>query len=280
MQLVRHRVRSRRILRRQAKSMLIASTDRSDPYKNVIYRIAPDGTFMGAFATLHRRCQSSAPKFTSKSLRRPRPARPSSSPSSEVSSPAAAPVSSTIGGDHLLRLSSSTPINTEPGQNVTSRPCRSASRRPLSPKARRPALVSANIDYVSPVYSTFTDFGNLRPPVAASRSRPGSVGVQGLNGEFLINGGIFPLSTDVTAGVGRPTPAISTNFRRFEDAALRLLRLLRAGPDPRRRDATTERTTGRARPAARLGGTGLAARPERPAGERLTNGWGLAISGA
>ena len=30
-------------------SMFVASVDRSDPNKNVIYRIAPDGTFMGAF---------------------------------------------------------------------------------------------------------------------------------------------------------------------------------------------------------------------------------------
>src|SRR5581483_11834468 len=30
-------------------SMFVASVDRQDPFKNAIYRIAPDGTFMGFF---------------------------------------------------------------------------------------------------------------------------------------------------------------------------------------------------------------------------------------
>ena len=33
-------------------SMFVSTVDRSDPSKNAIYRIAPDGSFLGAFVTL------------------------------------------------------------------------------------------------------------------------------------------------------------------------------------------------------------------------------------
>ena len=72
-QLVRHHLRPRRLLRRQA-SMFVSSVDRQDPTKNAIYRIAPDGTLHGHVRRLQRRVRRQQPQRQPQ--RHPRPPGP------------------------------------------------------------------------------------------------------------------------------------------------------------------------------------------------------------
>ena len=75
-------------------------------------------------------------------------------------------------------------------------------------------MTEANADYISPVYSAFTDFGT--PAAGGIPATPGVSGVQGSNGELLIGSGIAATTTSLTID---QTGAVSTDLRRFEDIA-------------------------------------------------------------
>src|SRR5208282_3879062 len=76
-------------------------------------------------------------------------------------------------------------------------------------------MTEANADYISPVYSAFTDFGTPATPTALAA--PGYSGVQGYkNGELLIGSGLPATTTSLTLD---QAGAVTTDLRSFEDIA-------------------------------------------------------------
>ncbi len=192
-------------------SMFVASVDRSDPNKNVIYRIAPDGTFMGAFAMFTD--GQSALKFTS---------NPSAIlvPPTEQQSFLRGIIAGSGSGASTVGTTTFSAFyfnanQYRPGQNISSATLPFGISETALSEGPQTSLTSANIDYISPVYSTFTDFGTQAG--GGIPGQPGLSGVQGLNGELLINGGAFP--TAYTSNFVDLNPAIATYYRRFEDSA-------------------------------------------------------------
>src|SRR5262249_54463502 len=102
----------------------------------------------------------------------------------------------------------------QPGQNISTGTLPAGVQTTPLTEGHQVGLTSSNVDYVSPVYSAFTDFGT--PAGGGIPAQPGLSGVQGLNGELLINNGVFPAANTPTPDL---FPAISTDFRRFEDIA-------------------------------------------------------------
>ncbi len=194
-------------------SLFVSSVDRSDPNKNAIYRIAPDGTFLGAFATFS--AGQAAGRFTSN------PTAILVPPTEQQSFLRGLVAGSGSAGAIANQTFSAFFFDANayrPGQNLSTLTTAtlpfgiSQTGLTFGPQT---GLVSANIDYISPVFSTFTDFGT--PNGGGLLGSTGFSGIQGLGGEFPINNGIFPLATDIGVDVVDRTPAISTNFRRFED---------------------------------------------------------------
>jgi hypothetical protein len=195
-------------------SLFVASVDRQDPNKNVVFQIGPDGSFLGAFASFTD--GQAALKFTSN------PTAILVPPTEQQSFLRGLFVGSGTGATTPPGTSTFSAFffnanQYRPGQNISSPALPFGMTQTGLSFGPQTALVSANTDYISPVYSTFTDFGT--PSGGGIPQSPGLSGVQGLNGELLINGGVFPLQTDVAADVIDRTPAKSTNFRRFESAA-------------------------------------------------------------
>src|SRR5208337_5439272 len=71
-------------------------------------------------------------------------------------------------------------------------------------------MTEANADYISPVYSAFTNFGT--PAAGGIPATPGDSGVQGSNGELLIGSFVPATTTSLTID---QAGAVSTDFRRF-----------------------------------------------------------------
>jgi hypothetical protein len=172
-------------------SMFVASVDRSDPNKNVIYQISPSGQFLGAFVQFTN--GQSALKFTV-------------NPSSVLIPPpqdqnflrgllAGGGVSSTGGEFSALFFNSN---EYQPGQNISSSTLPAGVQETDMSSGPQVGLTAANPDYISRVYGAYTDFGT--PAAGGVPAEPGESGVQGLNGEQLI----APQTTE---------------FRRFEDIA-------------------------------------------------------------
>ena len=191
-------------------SMLVCTVDRSDPSKNAIYRIGPDGSFLGAYVTLTD--GQAATKFN---------INPTAMviPGPEMQAYlrgliAGSGISSTGGTMAALFFNAN---QYSPGQVISN-----AASLPqgvtqtglnLGPIV---GLAQANIDYTSPVYSAFTDFGT--PTGGGIPANPGFSGVQGSNGELLIGTSLTTSTTATTATIDQ-TALVTTPFRRFEDIA-------------------------------------------------------------
>lgn len=193
-------------------SMFVASVDRSDPAKNAVYRIAPDGTFMGAFVQMTD--GQSALKFNV-------------NPSAILVPPvedqtflrgllAGSGISSTNGTFAALFFNANAYT---PGQNISTSTLPVGVSQTGLTEGLITGLTAANPDYLSRVYSTFTDFGT--PAAGGIPATQGLSGVQGINGELLINGGLFPtgFQTSTDSTITDKAPAYFTDFRRFEDIA-------------------------------------------------------------
>ena len=200
-------------------SLFVSSFDSSDPSKNVIYRIGPDGSFMGVFV-------QSSPALASQQF--------NVSPTSIVVPP--------VEDQSFLRgliagsgfRTSVTPDNPNgqfvglffaanaysPGSNLPT----GVSQVPGLVTGPQVGLTAANADYPSRVYSAFTDFG--------TPAQPGPSGVQGINGEYLITGtttatgSVTATNPTAIATSSAPVPLtpdaqplVTTSFRRFEDVA-------------------------------------------------------------
>ena len=199
-------------------SMFVSSVDLQNPAKNAVYRIAADGTFMGIF--LDFSSGASALKLAV-------------NPSSILIPPVedqtflrgllvGGGVSST-GGQFAALFFDANAFT--PGQNLQTNVLPAGVTQTGMSLGPIVGMTAANSDYGSRVYSAFTDFGT--PGNQGIPATNGNSGVQGLNGELLINNGIFPAGTG-TLFVLDPNPdttladrypIVPTDFRRFQDIA-------------------------------------------------------------
>ncbi|MCA1685226.1 MAG: hypothetical protein LC745_04445, partial [Planctomycetia bacterium] len=214
-------------------SMFVSSVDRQDPAKNAVYRIAPDGKFMGMFV------QFSA-GFAANNL--------NVNPSAILVPPpedqtflrgliAGGGVTSTNAGTSFSALFFNANAYS-PGQVVSTTTLPKGVVQTGLINGPITGLTAANIDYTSRVYGTFTDFGT--PGANGIPAQPGFSGVEGINGDFLLGGAVAnPLTGAVVAaptGIISQTPTLTTrantladttvtdryavvtsDFRRFED---------------------------------------------------------------
>ena len=213
-------------------SVFVTSADLSDPSKNAVFRIGPDGSFLGAFVAFNGAGGSASGPFdrAPTAVLVPPPeqqkflkglfvgdgnGKATASPTAGNVAPTGARAAVPNGNAVLFFDANAF----RPGQkvNLTNLPAgATSSGLTLGPQT---SINASNTSYNSPVYSTFADFGS---PALATLipAVPGLSGVQGLGGELLIGGG------RVAAGFADPnsnTPdlngAITTPFRRFEDSA-------------------------------------------------------------
>jgi hypothetical protein len=191
-------------------SLFVASVDRSDPAKNAIYQISSAGKLLAVFADFTD--GASAGRFTSN------PSAILVPPVEQQSFLRGLLAGSGLGASTIAATTFSAFFfnanEYRPGQNISTATLPfgiSQTNLTLGPQT---SLTAANTDYISSVYSTFADFGT--PAAGGIPAEPGLSGVQGINGELLINQGVFP--TTPTTAIDT-YPAISTEFRRFEDSA-------------------------------------------------------------
>ena len=213
-------------------SLFVTSSDSSNPAKNAVYRIGPDGSFLGAFIGFNGAGGSSSGPFDRAPTAVLVPPVEQQKflkglfvgdgNSRAVLSPAAGNIAPGAGSVAIPNANAVLFFDANafrPGQNVnlTNLPAGvNSSGLTLGPQT---SLRSSNSSYASPVYSTFADFGTpaLAPLIPAV---PGLSGVQGLGGELLIGGGRVAGSfTDPNSATPDTNGAITTPFRRFEDSA-------------------------------------------------------------
>lgn len=246
-------------------SMFVASVDKSDPNKNVIYQISPSGQFLGAFVIFSN--GQSAQQFTSnptaimvpptdqQSFLRGLISAVGGTTTAQLNNPAVTGItpgsapptleapSTTLSGAPQTVPGNFTAVffnsnEYQPGQNISSTVLPFGvipTNFTLGPIV---GLTAANAIYGSPDYSAFTDFGT--PAAGGIPAQPGLSGVQGSNGELLIQN-----TTGATAFNVDSLPAAPTSFRRFESIAFDQYGYFSYG-------ATTATTAG----AGGTGGTG------------------------
>lgn len=188
-------------------TMFVSTVDRSDPAKNAIYRIGPDGSFLGAFVTLTDGL--AATKFTVNptGIIVPGPEQQRFLRGLIGGSG----ISTTNGTFAALFFNAN---QYAPGQVISN------STLPLGVVPTGLTLgpivgmAQANVDYLSPIYSAFTDFGT--PAQGGIPARPGLSGVQGSNGELLIG---LVLPADVDEPTPDQTPVVLSTLRRLQDIA-------------------------------------------------------------
>ena len=205
-------------------SLFVSSVSQTDPLKNVVYRIAPDGSFMGLFIRFGQDPNTQQFNVQPSALLVPPVEQQGflrglfvGDASNEGPNGRAVlffdanlfrPGQSVLGGN---------PVNGIIPTSLT-----------LGPQV---GLTAANTIYASPAYSAFTNFG--LPPSPISQPAPGLSGVQGLNGELLIGDGTIVTLTDInyvangnefySRDPNAATPdlvsAIFTPYRRLQDIA-------------------------------------------------------------
>jgi hypothetical protein len=197
-------------------SMLVSTADRSDPSKNAIYRIAPDGSFLGAYVTMTD--GQAATKFN---INPTAVAVPGPEMQQYLKGVFSGGGVSTTGGTLAALFFNTNEYS--PGQVISNSSTlpkgASQSGMYLGPIA---GITPANIDYASPAYSVFTDFGTpglpYNPDAGGIPAAPGVSGVQGSNGGLLITGPTFE-DGDPDTFAPDDFPLVTTPFRRFEDTA-------------------------------------------------------------
>ncbi|MHC5539861.1 SMP-30/gluconolactonase/LRE family protein, partial [Singulisphaera rosea] len=193
-------------------SMFVSSVDRTDPNKNVIYQIGPDGSFLGMFVS--ETANSSGVKFD---------LNPSAVLVPPVEDQSFLRGLIAGSGTGMASGSGSTTFTAlyfnangySPGQNISSTTLPTGVNSTALNQGPIVGLTAANQDYFSPVYSAFTDFGT--PAGGGIAARPGLSGVQGLNGESLIV--TTALAASSTTLIPDQTDLVTTQARRFEDIA-------------------------------------------------------------
>ena len=202
--------------------MFISSVDRQDPLKNAIYRIAPDGTFLGAFVIFSDGQASQNLSVNPSAIYIPPPEQQTFLRGMFVGDGSASAGGGVLGGSVAPLNLDFTALffdanNFQPGQNITTGiPPAGVTGTPFSAGPQL-GFTSTSFVYPSPVYSVFTDFGT--PSGGGIAGQPGSSGIQGLGGDFLINQGAFPNNLNPPPANIDQYPFVRSDFRRFSDIA-------------------------------------------------------------
>jgi len=211
-------------------AMFVSSVDRSDPNKNIIFEIAPNGTLMGVFVQMTYGLSSLKFNISPTAILIP-PVQDQSFLSGLI---AGSGISSTSGTFAALYFQST---SYSPGQVISNATlptgvsetnlglpvvasvvtANGTTTTALVNTGPIVGLTASNADYENQIFSVFTDFGT--PAAGGIPARPGDSGIQGSDGDLLIGDG-FTLPTTV-AGTGNLDNfgAVSTQFRRFESIA-------------------------------------------------------------
>ncbi len=189
-------------------SMFVTSVDRSDPNKNAVYQIGPDGSFLGMFTQFTAGLSSL--KFTTNptSIVVPPPQQQNFLRGIIVGSG----ISSTNGAFSALYFNAN---EYSPGQVISSNSLPTGVSETNLTEGPQVGLTAANPDYLSPVYGAFTDFGT--PAAGGIPAQPGGSGVQGLNGDLLITPPATATATTILP-IDQQSIA-STLGRRYQDIA-------------------------------------------------------------
>ena len=212
-------------------TMFVASADRSDPSKNAIYMISPSGQFLGAFVLMTDGLAATKFNINPTGMVIPGP-----EDQAFLRGLLAGSGISTTGGTFAGLFFNANAYS--PGQVISNSTLpQGVSETALGEPVVGSTLVTqgtsagtlvstivntgpivgmteANADYISPVYSAFTDFGT--PAAGGIPATPGYSGVQGSNGELLI--GLTVPSTASSLTIDQ-AGAVSTDLRRLEDIA-------------------------------------------------------------
>src|SRR5208337_1755029 len=212
-------------------TMFVASADRSDPSKNAIYMISPSGKFLGAFVLMTDGLAATKFNINPTGMVIPGP-----EDQAFLRGLLAGSGISTTGGTFAGLFFNANAYS--PGQVISNSTLpQGVSETALGEPVVGSTLVTqgtsagtlvstivntgpivgmteANADYISPVYSAFTDFGT--PAAGGIPATPGYSGVQGFNGELLI--GLTVPSTASSLTIDQ-AGAVSTDLRRLEDIA-------------------------------------------------------------
>src|SRR5271157_2010562 len=189
-------------------TMFVASADSSDPSKNAIYMISPSGQFLGAFVTMDA---LNATK-TSFNINPTGMVIPGPEDQAFLRGLLAGSGISTTGGTFAALFFNANAYS--PGQTISNSTLPKGVSQTGMTLGTIVGMTEASADYLSPVYSAFTDFGT--PAAAGIPATPGESGVQGSNGELLIGSFVPATTTSLTID---QTGAVSTQLRRFEDIA-------------------------------------------------------------
>src|SRR5271166_3541201 len=220
-------------------TMFVASADSTDPTKNAIYMISPSGQFLGAFVLMTNNQASTKFNINPTGMVIPGP-----EDQAFLRGLLAGSGMSTTGGTFAGLFFNANAYS--PGQvisNSTLPTVQSTFPTGVSPTGLGEPVVGSTIvtqgtsagtllsttvhtgtivgmteadaDYISPVYSAFTDFVET-PATSTTPAAPGVSGVQGSNGELLIGSGLPATTTSLTLD---QAGAVSTDLRSFEDIA-------------------------------------------------------------
>ena len=212
-------------------TMFVASADRSDPSKNAIFMISPSGQFLGAFVLMTDGLAATKFNINPTGMVIPGP-----EDQAFLRGLLAGSGISTTGGTFAGLFFNANAYS--PGQTISNSTLpQGVSETGLGEPVVGSTLVTqgtsagtllsttvntgpivgmteADADYISPVYSAFTDFGT--PAAGGIPATPGYSGVQGSNGELLIGSGLPATTTSLTLD---QAGAVSTDLRSFEDIA-------------------------------------------------------------
>ena len=212
-------------------AMFVSSVSRSDPNKNIIFEIAPNGTLMGVFTQMTDGLSTSNFNINPTAILIP-PVQDQSflsgliggSGISSVGGTFAALYFSSTGYSPGQIISNSTlpagVTQTELGLTLGADVFNSAGTVVGATVTTGPivGLTAANSDYTSPIYSIFTDFGT--PAAGQIPATPGYSGIQGSDGDLLIGGGLTPVNLGTEGSLDSLSfGALPTTFRRFESIA-------------------------------------------------------------
>ncbi|HEX8199301.1 MAG TPA: hypothetical protein VF590_02355, partial [Isosphaeraceae bacterium] len=198
--------------------------------KNAIYRIGPDGSFLGLFIRFSAGSGTQAFTRSPSAILVPPPEQQTFLRGLLVGEGNQA-AGNFIGGFTSVFFDAS---SFRPGQDLNTAGLPQGAFPTSLTFGPQTGFAPANADYGSSIYATFTDFGTPAEPVGGNPAFPGFSGVQGLGGGLLIGPNFRFFSTPLTAAeatiVNAPataaTPsgvdmvgAITTPFRRFQDIA-------------------------------------------------------------
>ena len=212
-------------------AMFVSSVDKTDPNKNVIFEIAPNGTLMGVFVQMTDGLSALKFNISPTAILIP-PVQDQSFLSGLI---AGSGISTTTGTFAALFFQSTA---YSPGQVISnatlpagvtetnlglegfgsSTTVNGTTFSGLFDTGPIVGLTASNSDYANQIFSIFTDFGT--PAAGGIPARPGFSGLQeSADGDLLIGSGITQPATLPTTGTTDTLGAVTTQFRRFESVA-------------------------------------------------------------